>query len=160
MMSRKFTFLKKASFSFSSLAEEDPGEIIRALPSSSSSEASVFYSHVDKSTWLLHFFKVLFDVKYNPLYQPRQPRPIWPEVDILWSQKGWNGCWKHVCYKCKLLCCFAGSIYYLPTGLYHQSCRRFLMIKMIASRKVGTFKIQQARALLLKLAVHFFTHIA
>lgn len=41
------TFLKKASFSFSSLAEEDPG-LTRALPSSSSSEASAFCSHGNK----------------------------------------------------------------------------------------------------------------
>lgn len=70
------TLLKKASFSFSSLAEEDTG-LTRALPSSSSSEASAFCSHGNKINTHKHLNTVFFSRhKLDQLLEPCPvPRP-------------------------------------------------------------------------------------
>lgn len=95
IISGKFTFWKKASFSLSSLAEEGPGEVIRALPSSLSSEASVFYSHVDKSTWLLQQ-KKCFSMFITIHFINTGSRVLSGLRFISSESTGWNGCWKHV----------------------------------------------------------------
>lgn len=154
----KFTFLKKASFSFSSLAEEDPGEIIRDLPSSSSSEASVFYSHVDKSAWLLQFFlkkrcspmfstmhfinRVLSGLRFTSSESTGLKRML--ESCLLHMQTAMLFFWEYI----------------LSLNKYLWSELSKISLQVSTSLKIRTFEIQQARALLLKLAVHFFTHIA
>lgn len=50
--------------------------------------------------------------------------------------------------------------YILSLNKYLWSELSKISLQVSASLKIRTFEIQQARALLLKLAVHFFTHIA